>query len=98
MTVKDVRGRRRYVAFRVGPGTGKTILINKLQTQTDKVPYVIQSDGGFAILRCSPSETDVVIALMLSIDPSWTSILTSGTLKTLRDKIPELAVPKKSLK
>ena len=96
MVVKDVRGRRRYIAFRVSPGTGKTILINRLQTQTSKVPYVVQCENGLAILRCEPSEMESTVALMLSVDPSWTSILTSGTLKTLRDKIPGLATPKKS--
>jgi len=97
MVVKEIRGRRRYIAFHVSPGMGKTILINRLQTQTSKVPYIVQCDDGLAILRCEPSEMNTVKELMLSVDPSWTSILTSGTLKTLRDKIPGLAAPKKSL-
>ena len=96
MTVKEVRGRRRYIAFHVGNGIGKTALINRLRGLTGDVPYVVQCSDGLAILRCAPSEMDAVIGLMRSADPSWTSILTSGTLRTLREKIPGLAVARDS--
>jgi len=91
MTVKEKRGRRRYVAFSVDERLNKTDLITRLRSVVPEPPYVVQCGGGFAIVRCAPNETDGVIDSMRTADPASASLMTSGTLKALRSKVPGLA-------
>jgi len=91
MTVKEKRGRRRYIAFSVDRGMSKTDLITRFKRSVPEPPYVVQCGGGYAILRCSPTETDGVIAAVKTVDPSAESLMTSGTLKALRSKVPGLS-------
>jgi hypothetical protein len=95
MTVKAVRGRRRYIVFSVRQGLTKSEMIGKFNAFGDNT-YIVQCGSGFAILRCSPAETEGVRERMKLMFPDSESILTSGTLRTLRTKIPELEQNKKA--
>ena len=77
----------------------KEELIRALRTRCGgDVPYVIQCVPGKAVIRCSPDEIDKVKDRMRIIDGKSESILTSGTLKTLRDKYPVLKTDTKPRK
>jgi len=89
MTVKEKRGRRRYVAFTVDRGLTRDLLMRSLKAFPD-APYVVQCSEGWAVVRCSPDEIDNAVAAMRTADPSSVSLRTSGTLATLRDRYPEL--------
>ena len=92
MTVKAIRGRRRYVAFDVSPGM-------TFETLASRVPRryrVIQCAGGMAIVRCGDDVEDCVESVRHA-DPGAVSRRTSGTLRTLRDRysvLRENAPPK----
>ena len=83
MTVKAQRGRRRYIAFDVSPGTTAESLARGLPRGRFKV---IQCAGGMAIVRCPDGETEACIAAVRTADPGSVSRRTSGTLRTLRDR------------
>jgi len=90
LTVKEKRGRRRYIAFTVGPEITKDIAISSLRMLCGDPPYVVQCAEGWAILRCSPENIEETKALMRRVDASSAPLKTSGTLATLRDAYPEL--------
>jgi len=91
MVIKSKRGRRRYIAFSVSPELKKEALIRGLrQVDPDSPPYVIQLTGGKAIIRCSPDKREGTIAAVSQVDPSSVSLITSGTLRTIRGMYPEL--------
>jgi RNase P/RNase MRP subunit POP5 len=90
MAVKEKRGRRRYIAFTVSPHLTKESLITVFRRISDGQPYVIQCAEGWAVLRCSPDETDATISKMKDADPISVSLRTSGTLSKLREIYPEL--------
>lgn len=92
MVVKSERGRRRYVAFTVNESLTKETLISKLRSfvPPEEAPYVIQCASGWAIIRCAPKEHEDTVALMKRADPSSESVMTSGTLRTLRARYPIL--------
>jgi len=90
VTVKEKRGRRRYIAFRISPEITKDALISSLRMLCNEPPYVIQCAEGWSILRCSPENIDETKELMRRVDASSVSLRTSGTLATLRDVYPEL--------
>ncbi|NLN72187.1 MAG: hypothetical protein GX137_05310 [Thermoplasmatales archaeon] len=85
MVVKEKRGRRRYVAFRLDPGLRRDDLRKVLRSGS-----VIQCSEGWAVVRCAPSETHLISDEVRSADPGAESMATSGTLKTLRTRYPEL--------
>jgi len=90
MTVREKRGRRRYIAFTVSREHTKDSLIRALRARTGVPPYVVQCAEGWAIVRCAPDETEVTISLVNDADPPSASLRTSGTLASLRDAYPEL--------
>ncbi|AIZ56928.1 hypothetical protein Mpt1_c10600 [Candidatus Methanoplasma termitum] len=91
MVVKSKRGRRRYIAFSVSPELRKEALIRGLrQVDPDKPPHIIQLSGGKAIIRCSPDEREGTIIAVSRVDPSSESLITSGTLRTIREIYPDL--------
>ncbi len=91
MTVKSVRGRRRYIAFVCDPSLDRPGLISLLNERAgESAPYVVQCSEGWCILRCTPTQCDDTIALMCSADGSARSLRTSGTLRTLRARYPRL--------
>jgi RNase P/RNase MRP subunit POP5 len=89
MTVKEKRGRRRYIAFTVAFELKKEALIKFLR-DVPGTPYVVQCSEGWAIVRCPPDCVDTTISAVCASDPSAASLRTSGTLATLRDRYPEL--------
>lgn len=93
MVVKEKRGRRRYIVFmtdRKISDEGLIAFLNAtLSPRGIKVPKVVQFDGRRGIIRCSPTDKDVVIeALNHGRSPGITieTLSTSGTLLTLREK------------
>ncbi len=97
MVVKSVRGRRRYVVFTVPAETGRNDMLDALSSLVQEMPdfKVITSFGGKAIIRCSPSEIEKISSTMKERYPDTESLITSGTLRTVRDAYPELKVPQK---
>jgi RNase P/RNase MRP subunit POP5 len=89
MTVKEKRGRRRYIAFTVRSDLTKEGLISLLRSVRSPL-YIIQCSGGWAIVRCAPEDVDGTIAIMREAEPSSVSLRTSGTLRTLRERYPKL--------
>ncbi|NLX47877.1 MAG: hypothetical protein GXY70_06905 [Euryarchaeota archaeon] len=93
MVVKEKRGRRRYIAFRVESSMSDEELLAALNVIMSrrgmKMPKLIQFDGNMGILRCSPADKDrVVMALSEGSGTQRTieTLSTSGTLLTLREK------------
>lgn len=89
MVVKEIRGRRRYILFRMTFfSKDKEGFISFLRNASSQSafppPYVIQVKEDFVIIRCSPNERESVIDFMKTLGAA--SILTSGTLKKLRVK------------
>lgn len=96
MTVKSERGRQRYIAFDVSPKMEKDALIKRFRSAgPDRIPYIIQCSSGKAIIRCSPKEKEESIRMMSLIDPSSVPLTTSGTLRKIRERYPELKAAKK---
>ena len=97
MVVKAVRGRRRYVVFTVPESAGRIDVLSSLSGLSKTMPdlRVITSFGGKTIVRCSPSEIPAVTEAMKEMYPGTESLITSGTLRKVRDVYPELKVPQK---
>ena len=97
MVVKSVRGRRRYIVFTVPEDAGRTEVLEALSGLTEDMPdlRVITSFGGKAVVRCSPSEIEKVSAAMKQGFAGSESLITSGTLRKIREEYPELKVPRK---
>ena len=97
MVVKSIRGRRRYIVFTVPADVGRTTVLEALSDLTENMPdiRVITSFSGKAIVRCSPSEIEAVTAKMKTSFPGSESLITSGTLRKIREEYPELKVPQK---
>jgi len=95
--VKSVRGRRRYVALRVPADLRRDGLVKALEPVSGSVPSlkVITCGEGWAVVRCSPAEVESAISAVTGAFPGSEPVLTSGTLKTLRDRYPELRVPRR---
>ena len=89
MTVKSDRGRRRYIAFKTGEAIEKDELVSRLKSRTVR-PYVIQCSDGWAIVRTEPSECESAMSAVADACPGSEPLSTSGTLRTLRGKYPEL--------
>lgn len=87
MVVKSVRGRRRYIAFRVDADLTRETLISKLRAlYGDDAPYVIQCAEGWAVIRSSPGTVDHDTDALRHADDGAVSVRTSGTLRALRDR------------
>ena len=69
--------------------------VRKLRTlHGENAPYVIQCVPGKIVLRCDPSEIEDVCSRIKGMDGTSESLLVSGTLKTLREKYPDLKTHK----
>ena len=95
--MKSVRGRRRYVALHVPADLRRDGLVKALEPFSGTIPglKVITCGDGWAVVRCSPAEVDSAISAVTGTFPGSEPVLTSGTLKTLRDRYPELRVPRR---
>ena len=58
-------------------------------------PYIIQCVPGKVIIRCGPSEIDGTCVRMRTVDSGSESLFVSGTLKTVRERYPDLKARKK---
>jgi RNase P/RNase MRP subunit POP5 len=97
MVVKAVRGRRRYIALHVPEGLSRDDLVRGIESHPSFTPdvKVITCRGGDAVVRCEPAHVDAVTGAVSELWPGSESRRTSGTLRTLRDRYPELRVPRK---
>lgn len=91
MVVKSERGRRRYVYLRV-PADIRRDGLAELLSDIASVK-VITCSSGDAVVRCDPADRESVIAAVES--RGGEAVLTSGTLRTLRDRYPALKVPRR---
>lgn len=97
MTVKSIRGRRRYLAFFTSPGMTREKMVKSIPG--GKKFNVIQCAEGMAIVRCAPSEFGECCGAVKTADACAEFATMSGTLRTLRDRYPVLkrnAPPKPS--
>ena len=94
MVVKSVRGRRRYIYFRMPAGVRRDDLTAMIG---DRIPdtKVITCHRTDAVIRCPPEGCDPLIALLSGPDNGCIPVKTSGTLRTLRDEYPQLKVPQR---
>ncbi len=95
MVVKSVRGRRRYTAFEVPPGTLREDVESVLKSSGIEDFKVITCSGGYAVVRTPPRGCAGLRDAMAMLDPGVRSLKTSGTLRTLRDRFPFLRVRQK---
>ncbi len=97
MVVKSVRGRRRYIAVTVPPELRRDDLVASLSEFSESIPdlKVITCGNGKAVIRCEPAHVQAAISAVGSSYPGSESLLTSGTLRKLREAYPELKVPRK---
>ena len=97
MVVKAVRGRRRYVVYTVPDGVGREEVLAALSRYADRIPEhkVITSFGGKAIVRVEPGHVGTATEAMKASWPDSVSLIASVTLRTVRDRYPELKVPQK---
>lgn len=97
MVVKSVRGRRRYIVYKVPSDAGREDVISALESEGEGIPQlkVITCFGGEAVIRSTPDGLREVDTRMKAAWPDCESVVTSGTLRTIRDAHPELKVPRK---
>ena len=96
MVVKSERGRRRYVVYTVPEGTRWDEVLEALSADpTPSQLKVISCFSGMAVIRTEPSGLDEVRCRMHARWPGSESLITSGTLRTVRDRYPELKVRRK---
>ena len=83
--------------FTVPEGAGRNEVLDALSDLTETMPElrVITSFGGKAIVRCGPNEIDTVKQKMSEAYPNTETLITSGTLRKVREIYPELKVPQK---
>ncbi len=94
--VKSERGRRRYIYFTVPEGTRRDDVSGVLSG----VPSakVITCSGGKTVVRCSPADRAATIKAMTSGLEGCVPVLTSGTLRVLRNRYTSLMVPSRRKK
>lgn len=85
MTVKSVRGRRRYIVFTVGDCVSRQGVALAAQS-ADSESRVVTVQNGMAVVRTSPAKTDDVVKTVTEKIPGSVPLRTSGTLKSLRDR------------
>lgn len=97
MVVKSVRGRRRYVVYTVPEGTNRDDVVSALDGLTGENTQlkVITCFDGMAVIRSCPEGLQVLRERMCEVWSCSESLMTSGTLRTIRDRYPELSVPRK---
>ncbi|TQS81190.1 hypothetical protein [Candidatus Methanomassiliicoccus intestinalis] len=88
MVVKSKRGRRRYIVFETTEKISEDELLCSLRSYSENagipVPKVIQFNGNKGIVRVNGTNIDKARALMNNKD--FKTLLTSGTLLTIRER------------
>lgn len=92
MVVKSVRGRRRYIYFRIPAGTHRDDLTAMIGDRIASAK-VITCHRTDAVVRCLPQDCSALTGLLSGPENGCESVKTSGTLRTLRDEYPQLRVP-----
>jgi RNase P/RNase MRP subunit POP5 len=95
MVVKERRGRRRYVAFEVTSEEllGAEALLSSMRSLSEgrKVPKLIQFDGHLGVVRCDLRELawtkELVVGAGARLGSSLRTLSTSGTLRSLRERL-----------
>ncbi len=93
MTVKSVRGRRRYTAFKVPLETDRTCMERSVRSIGSA--KVITCKNGLAVIRSLPSDRrpmEEAVSVALCGSKPFDC---SGTLHALRERHPELKSPRK---
>ncbi len=93
MTVKSIRGRRRYTAFEVPSETDRRTV--ESATSDIGTIKVITCKDGFAVVRSSPEERENLERRMTENIPGSKAFDCSGTLRALRTRHPQLNAPRK---
>ncbi len=86
MTVKSIRGRRRYTAFEIPRGADRRGIegaVNGLKTVK-----VINCQDGYAVIRTLPEDRDRLESIISTRYPGSQPFDCSGTLKALRERNP----------
>ncbi len=88
MVVKSKRGRRRYIGFETTERMNDDQLLCSLRSCFENarvpVPKIIQFNGNRGIVRVNGTNVDKARALMNNED--FKTLLTSGTLLTIRER------------
>lgn len=95
MVVKSVRGRRRYVSYSVPPETVRDDIVAALEGADPplKGSKAITCRNGKAVVRCAPGDVSALTSILSEALGGAESLDMSGTLRALRTRDPELAVP-----
>lgn len=93
MTVKSVRGRRRYTALEVPVETDRKAM--EKATEGIGSAKVITCRNGYAVVRSLPSDREALETAVASAMPGSRAFDCSGTLRALRSRHPVLNAPRK---
>lgn len=96
MTVKSVRGRRRYTSLEVPSSTDR----RAAESAVRDIPSakVITCSGGLAVIRSLPKDREALVEAMAEAFPGSRSLDCSGTLRALRTRDPRLIAPRRRVK
>ena len=93
MTVKSVRGRRRYTAFEMPPETDRKAAEEAVREVGSA--KVITCKNGLAVIRSSPDDRKGLESSLSAAIPGSRPFDCSGTLHALRARHPALNAPRK---
>ena len=96
MVVKSVRGRRRDIVYTVPEDTRWDEVLEAVSAEPPLPQIkVISCFSGMAVIRTEPSGLEELGSRMHAKWPDSESLVTSGTLRTVRDRYPQLRVHRK---
>lgn len=95
MVVKSERGRRRYIVFSAPESATRADVEAVVEAISPRPPMLktITCSKGLAVVRVGPEGRDALCDAMGG--HGYTSLMTSGTLRTIRDRYPDTRVPQK---
>lgn len=83
MVVRDIAGRRRYVAFVVSPPVEKSLLVAVLRNGPGRLA-LIEYDGARGLVRCAHTAKDATIRFLNDLRLGAARVRTTGTSGTIR--------------
>jgi len=92
MTVKEKRGRRRYVYFESADGNVRSYedmlqsVINPAAAAGVRSIKLIQFDGRRGIVRCALKELETLLSSINDVNKPFRTLCTSGTVRTIRER------------
>lgn len=93
MTVKSVRGRKRYTSLEVPLRTDRRAAESAVRDISSA--KVITCTDGLAVIRSLPEEREALVEAMRIAFPESRSLDCSGTLRALRTRDPRLIAPRR---